>query len=86
MLAATTLQVVNSEAPTFDDSFEHFSSNFFIDEANFWLNGYVNKRNCRIWDEEQPEVVQELPLHPEKTTIWCGLWAGGIIGPYFFQK
>ena len=22
---------------------------------------------------------------PEKVTVCCGLWAGGIIGPYFFQ-
>ena len=40
----------------------------------------------RIWDEEQPEEIQELPLYPEKTTVWCGLWAGGIIGPYFFKN
>lgn len=39
------------------------------DEAHFWLNGYVNKQNCRIWDEEQPEEVKELPLHPDKTTV-----------------
>ncbi|KAL4152933.1 hypothetical protein QTP88_000766 [Uroleucon formosanum] len=50
------------------------------------VNGYVNKQNCRIWDEEQPEEIQELPLHPEKTTVWYGLWAGGIIGPYFFKN
>ncbi|XP_073832543.1 uncharacterized protein [Musca autumnalis] len=25
----------------------------FSDEAHFWLNGYVNKQNCRIWSEEQ---------------------------------
>ena len=24
-------------------------------------------------------------MHPEKVTVWCGLWAGGIIGPYFFK-
>ena len=24
-------------------------------------------------------------MHPEKATVWCGLWAGGIIGPYFFK-
>lgn len=49
------------------------------------LNGFVNKQNARIWGDEQPEEVQELPLNPEKTTIWCGLWAGEIIGPYFFK-
>ena len=24
-------------------------------------------------------------MHPEKDTVWCGLWAGGSIGPYFFK-
>lgn len=25
-------------------------------------------------------------MHPEKLTVWCGLWHGGIIGPYFFRN
>ena len=25
-------------------------------------------------------------MHPEKCIVWCGLWAGGIIGPYFFKN
>ncbi|GFS92812.1 hypothetical protein TNCV_1162051 [Trichonephila clavipes] len=56
----------------------------FSDEAHFWLNGYVNKQNCRIWSEANPQVYVETPLHPEKLTVWYALWAGGIIGPYFF--
>ncbi|GFU86043.1 uncharacterized protein TNCV_3070451 [Trichonephila clavipes] len=28
-----------------------------------------------------PQVYVETPLHPEKLTVWCALWAGGIIGP-----
>ncbi|GFY00607.1 DUF4817 domain-containing protein [Trichonephila clavipes] len=56
------------------------------DEAHFWLNGYVNKQNCRIWSEANPQVYVETPLHPEKLTVWCTLWAGGIIGPYFFKN
>ncbi|GFS73394.1 hypothetical protein TNCV_1101321 [Trichonephila clavipes] len=52
----------------------------FSDEAHFWLNGYVNKQNCRIWSEANPQVYVETPLHPEKLTVWCALWAGGIIG------
>ncbi|GFX38636.1 hypothetical protein TNCV_3476261 [Trichonephila clavipes] len=51
----------------------------FSDEAHFWLNGYVNKQNCRIWSEANPQVYVETPLHPEKLTIWCALWAGGIL-------
>ncbi|GFX65487.1 hypothetical protein TNCV_4735351 [Trichonephila clavipes] len=48
-------------------------------EAHFWLNGYVNKQNCRIWSEANPQVYVETPLHPEKLTVWCALWAGGIL-------
>ncbi|GFU11730.1 transposable element Tcb2 transposase [Trichonephila clavipes] len=51
----------------------------FSDEAHFWLNGYVSKQNCRIWSEANPQVYVEKPLHPEKLTVWCALWAGGII-------
>ncbi|GFX97167.1 putative DD41D transposase [Trichonephila clavipes] len=58
----------------------------FSDEAHFWLNGYVNKQNCRIWSEANPQVYVETPLNPEKLTVWCALWAGGIIGPYFFKN
>ncbi|GFW96083.1 uncharacterized protein TNCV_957971 [Trichonephila clavipes] len=54
----------------------------FSDEAHFWLDGYVNKQNCRIWSEANPQVYVETPLHPEKLTVWCALWAGGI----FLQK
>ncbi|GFV21919.1 uncharacterized protein TNCV_4526061 [Trichonephila clavipes] len=43
----------------------------FSDEAHFWLNGYVNKQNCRIGSEANPQVYVETPLHPEKLTeLW----------------
>ncbi|GFW60703.1 putative transposable element [Trichonephila clavipes] len=51
----------------------------FSDEAHFWLNGYVNKQNCRIWSESNPQVYVETPLHPEKLTVWCALWAGAVV-------
>ena len=57
----------------------------FSDDTHLWLNVYVNKQNCRFWSEDQPEVLQKLPMHSEKVRVWCGLWAGGIIGPYFFK-
>ncbi|GFT98105.1 hypothetical protein TNCV_789251 [Trichonephila clavipes] len=58
----------------------------FSDEAHFWLNDYDNKQNCRIWSEANPRAYVETPLYPEKLTVWCALWAGGIIGPYFFKN
>ncbi|GFV56000.1 uncharacterized protein TNCV_2729041 [Trichonephila clavipes] len=51
----------------------------FRHEAHFWMNGYVNKQNCRIWNEANPQVYVQKPLHPEKLTVWCALWAGGIL-------
>ncbi|GFV01224.1 transposable element Tc3 transposase [Trichonephila clavipes] len=58
----------------------------FSEEAHFWLNGYVNKQKCCIWSEANPQVYVETPLHPGKLTVWCALWAGVIIGPYFFKN
>ncbi|GFX55098.1 hypothetical protein TNCV_2306172 [Trichonephila clavipes] len=66
--------------PVFADlSHPHSEEMFRSDEAHFWLNGYVNKQNCRIWSEANPQVYVETPLHPEKLTVWCALWAGGIL-------
>ncbi|GFV48607.1 DUF4817 domain-containing protein [Trichonephila clavipes] len=58
----------------------------FSDQVHFWLNDHVNKQNCRIWSEANPQVYVETPLHPETLTVWCALWAGGFIGPYFFKN
>ncbi|GFT25149.1 hypothetical protein TNCV_180381 [Trichonephila clavipes] len=55
------------------------NDNILSDEAHFCLNGYVNKQNCRIWSEANQQVYVETPLHPEKLTGWCALWAGGIL-------
>ncbi|GFV19136.1 transposable element Tcb1 transposase [Trichonephila clavipes] len=61
------------------DLLAHLPQDNISDEAQFWLNGYVNKQNCRIWSEANPQVYVETPLHPEKLTVWCALWAGGIL-------
>ena len=29
-----------------------------------------------------PRVIVEKLMHPQRVTVWWGLWAGGIIGPY----
>ncbi|GFT48095.1 hypothetical protein TNCV_1000941 [Trichonephila clavipes] len=49
----------------------------FSDDAHFWLNGYVDKQNCRIWSEANPQVYVETPLHPEILTVclrFMGWW------------
>lgn len=58
----------------------------FSDEAHFWLDGYVNRQNYRIWGTEKPEVLVTKPLHPQKVTVWCGLCSQFIIGPFFIEE
>ncbi|GFX48193.1 uncharacterized protein TNCV_4115281 [Trichonephila clavipes] len=31
----------------------------FSDESHFWLNGYVNKQNCRIWTSTSSHVITD---------------------------
>jgi len=66
-----------------DDNFS--KKIIFCDEAHFHLSGYANKQNCRIWGDENPGVNQEHEMHPLRATVWCGFWAGGVIGPFFFE-
>ncbi|GFU80242.1 transposable element Tc3 transposase [Trichonephila clavipes] len=40
--------------------------------THFWLYGYVNKQNCRIWSETNPQVYVETPLHPKN-------WLFGVL-------
>ena len=46
----------------------------FSDEAHFHLSGFVNKQNCRIWGNENPQIMQEREIHPLKIIVWCGFW------------
>jgi len=56
------------------------------DEAHFHLSGFVNKQNFLYWSQANPRALHEKPLHSQKVTVWCGLSASGIIGPYFFEN
>lgn len=42
---------------------------FFSDEANFYLDGFVNKQNCRIWGSEKPRPNEEQPTSTAKVTV-----------------
>jgi transposase len=68
------------------DNDEHFGKNIiFSDEAIFFLNGTVNRHNCRYWAESNPRWSTEgHTQRPQKVVVWCGLWDTKILGPYFF--
>ena len=41
--------------------------------------------NPRIWSNENPQEIQERPLHSPHVTVWCGITASAVFGLYFFE-
>ncbi|EFN87491.1 hypothetical protein EAI_07403, partial [Harpegnathos saltator] len=58
----------------------------FSDQAHFHVDGLVNRQDCRIWGSENPRVIVEKQMHPQRVTVWYGFWVEGIIGPFFFEN
>ena len=59
----------------------------FSDEANFFVNGEVNKQNCRYYSRENPHWMDPTKQHScPKVVVWCGLWKSHVLGPFFFHE
>ena len=56
------------------------------DEANFTLDGSINRHNCVIWSPSPVNVLVSKGLHPEKVTVWCGISSTFVLQPYFFDS
>lgn len=58
----------------------------FSDECSFFLNGNVNKQNCRYWSDENPHIFREgHTQYPQKVNVWAGILGNAIIGPLFIE-
>jgi hypothetical protein len=44
---------------------------FITDEARFHVTCFVNSQNTRIWSEENPYAVHQIPLHDIR--LGCGV-------------
>jgi len=59
----------------------------FSDECTFFLNGKVNKQNCRYWSDENPFIFHEgHTQEPQKVNVWAGILGNAIIGPLFIEE
>lgn len=59
----------------------------FSDEATFSSNGVVSSQNCRWWADENPKfIIGCKDQYSFKINVWCGIFNGRLIGPYFFQR
>jgi len=59
---------------------------FMYDEAHFYLNGNMNKQNCRIRSASNPQILHETELHPLRVTVWCAVLSRWFVGPYFLEE
>ena len=56
----------------------------FSDECTFFLNGLVNRHNCRYWADTNPRIFHEAHTqHPQKLNVWAGIFGNSIVGPFF---
>uniref|UniRef100_A0A3Q3KZL0 DUF4817 domain-containing protein n=1 Tax=Mastacembelus armatus TaxID=205130 RepID=A0A3Q3KZL0_9TELE len=58
----------------------------FSDEANFYVNGEVNKQNHRYWSDTNPHWIDpSKTVGTKKVMVWCGIWGTKIVGPFFIN-
>lgn len=50
-----------------------------------YLHGMVNKQNHRILGTENPYEYRQKPLHSPYVTVWMGISASGMVGPFFIN-
>lgn len=55
----------------------------WTDEAIFHLNGQVNRQDTRLWSTDNPHFYVEKEMKSKGLMVWAGIYAGGIIGPFF---
>lgn len=63
-----------------------FKTILWSDEAQFKLNGRINRHNCVYWSTENPHITIQEELNVPGVTVWLGVCAFGIVGPYFFDN
>ncbi|GFV18356.1 uncharacterized protein TNCV_713271 [Trichonephila clavipes] len=54
----------------------------WTDEAYFTLNGSINTKNCVHWERRILTCGASTPLFDAKVTVWCGIAATFVLGPF----
>jgi len=62
-----------------------FENILWSDEAVFHIGGFVNRHNSHYWAAHDPEVTVEKMQNRPKLTVWCGMTATKVIGPYLLR-
>ena len=62
-----------------------FENILWSDDAVFHISGFVNRHNCHYWAARDPGVTVEKMQNRPKVTVWCGMTAIRVIGPYLLR-
>lgn len=63
---------------------EFYMKILFSDEAHYYSNGYFDKKNFRIWRDDNPKVIIETPWHPQKPLFGMLTWQKESFHLHFF--
>jgi hypothetical protein len=55
-------------------------------EASFKLNVHVNCHHTVNWQSENPYVEIKKDVNTTRVTVWIGICAAGLVGPFFFDQ
>jgi len=68
-----------------DDWPKLFENILWSDEAVFHIGGFVNRQNSHYLAAHDPEVTVEKMQNRPKVTLWSGMTATRVIGPYLLR-
>ena len=77
-MAETLLEKISNEI----DFLENI---IFSDESTFFVNGVVNRHNCRVWGTEPPDETIEVCHSSPKVNVWKGISVTTVCGPFFIE-
>jgi hypothetical protein len=59
---------------------------FVSDEMWFHVSGHINEQNVRLWNNEDPHAIWQVPLHSEKVGILRALSPWQVTGCLLVQE
>ena len=57
----------------------------WTDEAEFKLNGTINRHNSVVWSTTNPHYQLQVRNSHQGVMVWCGVNSVGLVGPHFFD-
>jgi hypothetical protein len=62
-----------------------FESILWSDKALFCVSSSINRHNCHYWLAQDPSMMVEMMQNCPKVTVWCGMMATSVTGPYLLR-